>query len=389
MTAFSDTSAPRLVSQPTYLRFDIATDPEAESRLKELLQAYSKNTLVIILTRPEDAYLNSDALLQGRFSLSQSAFASLCSRLLPGLAQAAHNLAGSRLSDEQLSVSKTHSLPMAVDWINSLITLRFLRIRNYSLIVDTEKQIVEGFVGRKYAYLPNLDLYQKATDFVSAAKRKSKFCEAVLSGRRLMLRYKDVKPLFTITKKAGIEEPFYSGFHFSNSESGDCSIKASSVLIRDWGNTKAVSDFADGSKIAHVKGKQFENRFTELLERLRFKSDDIVKHKANIQRLMATSLNLGGTAERHEKSVRAIERKLLSKGLPADFVQGVVKHALVNGSYKNDTVTSKQEPMEVFAKRTLFDLYNAIGHRAKFLVVDDQELAEQIAYKLLTNELYV
>lgn len=385
MTA-QTTAATRLTVPTDIARFDLSKDKLAESKLSELLESSHKNTLVIAITKPEDIYFDSTARLQGRYKLSAGSLANLCSRLLPGLAQTINNLAGSKLTDEQLAASSSHNPTMAVKWLNEVIRLRFNRVKGYSLIVDSYKKVVEGFVGRKYAYLSNLDLYNKATEFVSTAKRPAQFCEAVLQGRRLMLRYKDTEPLFAIEKATGVLEPFYGGFHFANSESGDCSIKASSVLIREWGNTKAVSDFADGSKIAHVKGRQFDLKFTDLLDRLKFKSEEIVSHKNSIQRLMRTSLHLGKTPEAHSKAIKLLERRLIGKGLPYDFVQSTIRHLLVHGSYKNDTISSDQEPMTVFERRNLFDLYNALGHRAKFLEVDEQELAEQVAFKLLTNK---
>lgn len=373
----------RLSTPSTFVRFVAETDPQAEAKFVDTLEKYHKRTSNIVLTRPEDLYFDAKGKLQGRYTMSSLALSSLCSKLLAGLAQTVGNLAGSALDDQELALSTEHDPVLALRWINDVVRLRFERIKGFSLIVDTELKRVEGLVGRKYAFLPNLDLYKRAKAFINKAKRKAQFNEAALSGRRLMLRFKETEPLFNLHDA----EPYYGGFHFANSETGDCSVKASSVIIRHLGDSKAVSQFADGSKIAHVKGKAFEQKFDELLERVRIKSAEQIKdHEANMYRLLQTNLGLGGNDAAHAKRTRQLELQLQKRGLHADFSHSVVRQVLVQGGQLTAQLNAKNNPMQVYGSRTMLDLYNAITARAKTLPLDEQEVAEQLAYKLLTGK---
>jgi hypothetical protein len=287
-------------------------------------------------------------------------------------------------------ISEEHDPVLALRWLNDIIKLRFKRIRGYSLVIDQEKQVIEGIVGRKYAFLSNLELYNRAKVFIAASKRPAVFSDAVLHGRRIMLRFRDKDPLFQIDRKAGSTEPFYGGFHFANSETGDCSIKASAVIVRQWGNTKAISEFADGSKIAHVKGRAFEQRFTDLLNRVRIKSDEITKYRTGLQRLMQLRLGFaplgGGEGGYNEQVISTLETRLQRQGLGAEIAAAVVRHTMHFGSYRADVVDPTKKPEEFYAKRTAYDLYNAITYRAKSLPIEEQEKAEQVAFKMLTGK---
>lgn len=376
----------RLAVPPMSYRFDAERDVDAEAKLLEVLEHKHRCTSNVLITRPEDVYFNVQALVRGRYAITTGAFSQLCSRLLPGLAQALNNLAGSTLSDADISVSQVHDPQMALRWLNDTIRLKFHRLAGYSLIIDQEQKRVEGLVGRKYAFLPNVDLYNRAKAFVSTLSKPASFNEAALLGRRLMLRFKDDAPMFTVLRPSANPEPFYSGLHFANSETGDCSVKASAVIVRQVGNTKSISEFSDGSKIAHVKGKAFEHRFTELLDRVRIKASEIGKYRAGLQILMGQPLGFGVSEADNVKRVKAIESQLLRQGLSSDFNQAVVRHMLYYGSYKSDQVDPAKNLNETYATRTAYDLYNALTYKAKSLPVDDQEIAEQVAFKLLIGK---
>lgn len=385
-TALKKLASPiRLSVPPTFVRFVAETDSQAEAKFVGTLEKYHKRTTSIVLTRPEDAYFDAKARMQGRYQLSSLALSNLCSRLLPGLAQTINNLAGSNInSDEELALSQLHDPVLALRWINDTIKLRFDKIKGYSLVIDTELRRVEGLVGRKYAFLPNLTLYQRAKEFISKAGRPAVFNEAALMGRRLMLRFKENDLLFDVNKS----EQFYGGYHFANSETGDCSIKASSIIVRQLGDTKAVSEFADGSKVAHVKGKAFEQKFDELLDRVRIRTtEQITAHETNMYRLVQTNLGLGVDETAHAKRVRQLEQLLQRKGVQADVSQSVIKHVLVQGSQLTTAIQAHKKPMQLYATRTYLDLYNALTTRAKTLPLDEQEVLEQLAYKLLTGKI--
>jgi hypothetical protein len=378
----------RLATVPDMQRFDVERDSQAEKALLGALELSHRNTSRLRVLRPEDVYFDAQARVQGKYILTASALAQLCSRLLPGLSQTVSNLSGTYLTDEELATSQLHDPVLALRWINDAIKLRFKRLDGYSLVVDQAMKRIEGIVGKKYAFLPNLELYHRAKTFVAGSRKQVVFSEAALHGRRLMMRFKDGSPMFVVERQ-NVKEPFFGGFHFANSETGDCSVKASAVVIRQYGNTKAISEFADGSKIAHVKGKAFETRFTELLARVRLKSTEITKYKEELMRLMQQPLGLGVDEESTEKRVKSLESQLLRQGLSSDFCHTTVRHVMFYGSYKGDQADASKEPLKLYATRTAYDLYNAITYRSKSLMIEDQEQAEQVAYKMLTGKFHI
>lgn len=372
----------RLSIAPKLQRFDVISSESAENDFVDVLRRNNESTSNIIVTRPEDLFLDSKAKVQGRFTMSTIALASLCSRLVPGLSQTAANIAGDSLTDAELEASNEHSSAVAVDWINAAIKLRFRRVRGFTLVVDREQKRVEGVVGRKYAFVSNLELYSRAKEFANKSNRKVVFSDAALVGRRMALRFRDIKPLFTST-----DDTYFAGFHFANSETGDCSVRASAMIIRQRGNTKSLSEFSDGGKIAHVKGRTFGTRLTELLTGLTFTAKDIQKYKTAIcDMLIRTNLNCGGTESHHDSRVKSIINQLRLAGLGTEVAAAVVKHALVYGSCKTDRLTAQDNPLDKFKTRTAFDIYNAITYRAKLLDIDSQEKAEQIAFRMLSGK---
>lgn len=379
----------QLSTPPKRYYFNADTDPGAEEAFRLKLRELNANTRNIVLDKPNDISLDSFARLQGRYVLSSSALSSLCSKLLPGLAQAVNNLAGLGLNPSDVAVSPLHSTALALKWINDIIKIRFSKIKGYSIVVDTALNRVEGIVGRKYAFLPNIELYDRANAFIATGRRRVAFSSATLVGRRLMLDYRDQSPLFQVPKARDNDgtESFYGGFHFANSETGDCSIRASAALIRQIGGTKSISEFSDGSKIAHVKGRAFNTRFADLLNRVTVKAEEAAKYCDGIKRLMQQSLGLGNSLVAHNARLKQLERRLAKAGLKSDFCSAVLKHVLVHGSYKTDKILPEQEPLTSYASRNAFDLYNALSYRARRHSPEEQELAEQAAFKLLTGTL--
>ena len=66
------------------------------------------------------------------------------------------------------------------------------------LIKDVNRHLVEGVMGPKYNYLENLALYDLAKDAMASSPVRVRFLEAVLEGRRLLLRFVHDRPLFVV-----------------------------------------------------------------------------------------------------------------------------------------------------------------------------------------------
>ena len=374
---------PRLAVASETHRFHSRKDKDAEAKLLEVLEEQFKYTDNVFVNKPEDLLMSKSAKVQGKYRLTTQALSQLCSRLAPGYAQTIHDIAGTRRAESQ--DSEEYDLQLAISITNRLIKLRFNRLNGYCMILDRNKKRIDGFVGRKYAHFSNLDLYKRVKEFTKSAKPSAAFCDGALSGRRIMVRFMNSEPIFDIPTLGTAFEPYYGGYHFANSEIGDCSIKAGAAIIRRRTDGKAVSDFANGSRLAHVKGRRFEERFFHLLDSVQLKADKVGEFQKNLVRLQAEPLKLGGDEESHKKRKKAIVLRLHRSGLTKKTAEAVVGRALMKGSYKTSELVSGQDPMRVFSQRTAYDIFNALTMEAKRHTVDVQEKVEQIAFKLMSG----
>ena len=374
---------------PTSLHFSAKKDPrKAEAQLRAVLSKHEKKTRNIPITREKDVLLNEKGLVAGRYRLSTVALKTLCSKLVPGLGQAMSSVAGLNQNESELDEPRPTSLPCAIRWLNDSIRLRFVDISGFNMVVDTSTKRVEGFVGRTYQFFPNKELYEQTRDFLAQLDEPPDFWEAVLSGRRLMLRYRSKSKIFSIpVSKLGKHEPFYGGFHFANSEVGECSLRAAAICIRQWGGNNAVSPFFDGGKIAHVRGPQFDRRFKALLVKVSNRAEEVAGFKAEVIRLINTNLGLGVTKNAHDKQLGKITAKLNKRGLPARFSKSALECALKFGTYKFQALQRSQQPMDVYATRTAYDVFNAITFESRSQEPELREKAEQLAYDLLSGRL--
>lgn len=381
------TSTVTLADQSPSFRFSARKDEKAQEKLEAELSNRFKFTEVRPIGRPDMLRLGHRARLDSlgaTYRLSTAALSQICSRLAPGLSQALCSIAGAD-ADKSGSGHK-YDPRLAVDTWNSVLKLRFSRLDGYSIVVDHDRRLVEGLVGRRYEYMPNWDLYNRAKNFAEQAEHSAEFCEAALYGRKLSVRFRGNNPLFEIPNERRTNEPFFGGYHFANSETGDCSIRASTLVIRQICDNKALSEFADGGRMPHISGGRFERRFAQLVARVAARAKESTGLKPQIIKLMDANLGLGVDFPEHKARMKLIERQLRRQGLPAEVLQSSLAVMLKHGSYRADALTATRNQMETYATRTEYDLFNAITHVAKSCSADAQESAEQVAYRLLTGK---
>jgi hypothetical protein len=370
----------KLAVSPKQYTFNANKDTNAERKFKRLLVRHDKATEVQRITAESEVLLDSDGKINGK-TLTTTAMSQLCSSLAPGLSLTVQSIVGLK----QTKSVTTFDDAMAIRLINNMIRLRFDGVSGMHAVIDHSEKQICGFVGRKYEFLSNLELYNRVKSFVVKLREsKTTFREASVYGRRIMLRFITDSPLFDVpivNRKKG--EPYYGGFHFSNSEVGECSIRAAAVLLRQWSDTKAISPFMEGGKVVHLKGSKFDKKFADLLKTVRSKAQLAVTLKHNITVLMTKRMGLGGDSKAHKQARKNLETKLVRRGLYSDLATTVVDRMLARGSYRNDMLSAEDDRMEAYAGRTEYDLFNAITNAAKKCTIGTREKAEQIAYQLV------
>jgi hypothetical protein len=380
------TRAVQLTARPEGTRYDVKKDGRAEAKLKAELERRYKHTEIRVISRPEDLLLGPRAgvdSLSPEYRLTTPALGQICTRLAPGLSTALYSIAGATGDPDKTGGSDPR---LAINMLNQVIKLRYGKLDGFSLVVDHDKKLVEGLVGRKYEYFPNLDLFERVKKFTAEADSPAEFCEASIYGRKLVVRFRCDDELFSIPKNRKTDEPFFGGYHFTNAETGDCSIRASAVIIRQWCDNKCISDFTEGGCMPHIRGARFEKRFCELLDRVRVKAEESTKFKPRVLELMDQKLGLGGDQDDHKDRMKELGKQLQKQSLTNDFAKESLRHTMKYGSYRTDILNTHRDAMEVYAKRTAYDLFNALTHRAKDKSVETQERAEQVAYRMLTGK---
>ena len=368
--------------EPVSRRFNVKRNESAEESFQKALADDFAATETVYVGRPRDVMLNSRAEVLGRYKLTTSALSQLCSRLAPGASQLVSDVSGLRSSGDgkQLDVS------LGIRIVNDLIRLRFEQVDGFGLIIDRERATVEGLVGRKYQFFPNKELYDRVNQFLDESDISTSFCEAVLAGRRMLLRYCNNDPLFEIPHEKRTNEPFFGGYHFDNSESGHCSVRASTMVVRQWCDNKAIGSFLEGGKMSHVRGKKFEIRLQALFDKVSRKVEEITNLKDNVLFLMDQNLGLGGSEQSHEFRVGGLVKQLNRKGLTKEFSGVVINRLLTFGSYRSDAIQQGRRPYDLYETRNSYDLFNALTHEAKSRPIDIREQVEQLAYQMLLRQ---
>lgn len=379
--------------QPTCARFSDVDAAPGLSELTEWLRSQD-STEPVEIRRPEDVFLDSTGRVQRTFQFTTVGLSQLCSSLSSGLAQYVADVAGLRMREEDKNSPKLFSSMTAIKAINAAIRLRFReRLAGHGLIVDSRNRRVEGVVGPRYRFFSNLELVEACNEFVARLDPPAQFYEAALAGRRLLLRYRSPRRLFGLDTPHDRQEPFYRGWHFSNSEIGDCSVRTAFALVRQWSRTMSIRHTG---RVVHIKGDNFGAKLGVLFQEFRRVADEesTIDFAERLTTLRGEFLGLGGGIKEHGKRLQAITTKLSRGRFSKQDTKKAISYALINGSYRTDRLAAGRQMslldpnlFDTFRRRTAFDLYNALAFCSRKSLPDQQEIAEELAYRLLTDQL--
>lgn len=333
-----------------------------------------------------------------RYRLTAAALSQLCSMLCPGFGQVVCDVAGIRRAGKS-GEPGVYSTREAAKLFNAMVRFRGARLKGNELILDRRSRTVEGVVGPEYQFFSNMEFWNQVQEFLASSGVRTVFHGAIYRNRRLSIRYKFRQPAFTIATKLGKREPFYGGWHFSNSEVGDCAVHMAAILLRGWSSSVTLVHMPDIRKLVHRGARAgFYDKLGTSFETLSTKSGVPSTFKSQVEQLASIPLGLGGSPKSHEKKVKALKTRLARSKLGPRLANEIVQHVLFCGSYKADAVRRDSDTpasfaelqqatnTEVFEARTAFDLFNALGIRAKYEKPERQELAEQLAYKVLVGQ---
>lgn len=374
-----------LAVTPKRYAFNVSRSPDAESKLVGCLQRYS-NVSPVVIRRLPDVLLNETGLIRNKFRLTTTGLSQLCSALSPGLGLLVADLAG-------LRGSSSSRKDKAIAVLNTVIATRFDSLRGSGLVIDQRNQTVDGLVGQRYEFFSNRELLERCQQFISELQSPDlAFYEAIVSDRRLLLRYMPRKPTFMLATPGDKPEPYFVGWSFSNSELGSSAVRASLSLLRGWSRSIASTPLCS---VKHVRGDSFGKKFDRMLDDLQRKTTEELKarnYPELFARLQTQPLLLGGSPVAHAKQVEKLASKL-RRVVFKRVASKIVFRAITHGSYRADYLASAEAPYDMLSPadarivsgRVYYDYFNAITFVARSLQLAEQEAVEQFAYRMLVS----
>ncbi len=369
-----------LVVEPLCLRYK-GKDGLAEFE-KYLTDSSSARPLVI--RRPEDILLSLDGLVQQCYRFTPWGMWSLCHRLSPGLAGVIGDFSGNAL---ERNIKGRTDIRAAVSVLNTAIRLRFNdSLLGCRMIVDQLRRTIDGVVGAKYEFLGNQDLFTNSQEFVKSVD--GEFLSAAISGRRMLLRYVANRPWFTVTplessgydwSRYGVSAGRYRmGWSFSNSETGQSSVRAGLLIVDCAGNASQRSLL----KRKHTKGLRNSGSNWLMGEVERATSsinlDTLVR---SMQRLHRNAFPQAPGALGASRSA-----ELMAKGLGKRMPRPAALQAAREFYEPSEAMSSPFSP--VLPSRLWYSLYESLTAMSSEYPIQDQEKIECLAYDFMRGRFH-
>jgi hypothetical protein len=326
--------------------------------------------------------LDHEGRLPGGYRYTSTAFKQVCGLACPGLHQAVVDLSGIRRTS--LQPRYDYSFADAVEVFNKALRIRYQerfdgKIR---LIRDVNRHLVEGVMGPKYNYLENRAIYDLSRDAMASSPVKVRFLEAVLEGRRLLLRFVHDRPLFVVATSPGADgEKFSGGYHISNSEiGGEASVRVTTLLYRHRSATTALGPYPGRGPLAHT-GKDFAIKLKRIFAGALTVNQDGKLLADRMQKLLELPLDLGQGEKEREERLDDLSLLLHRQNVPRGLARRMVLATVSYGSEPSRQLP--RAPDRPRHGRTWFDLYNTLTRESRGLDMTVMEAVEQAAFQIL------
>lgn len=374
----------QVLSVMPHTRTFMSTEHDA---LQRQLTEIHNHTRVQEAARIAELRLDTNGYLQpgGRgqnFRFTTPAFAKFCQLLAPGLYPLLDSVSGQiRVPGE---AAGAYSFAEAVQLYNTVLSRRYAtRVNGRARFIwNTRERLLEGVFGSRYRYMPNTEIFELAELTRTLGNRPLQFNGAALLGRRLLLRYMQQAPVFSVTLPDGVTHHYTGGMYAHNSElGGETSVRLATLLCCMDTSFSAMTSF-EGTRLSHA-GKDFKARVRSTLSQVILRLDGLRTLRTNMQTMARTSLNLTSNSLQAAGALR-ISRYLRSQGLTAGAAKAVVRGAMYHGSeLAPQKGLETLVPQRVIAARTFYDLFVSLMREAQRFSVNSREALEQAAYALL------
>lgn len=357
-------------------------------RLDKRLSEVDASTLVRPPASTSEVMLGDDGrTLDGSYRYTVNSFDTVARTLAPGLSALVPNLAGE--SNRSRRKKEQKAFPEAVSIFNSVARVRFeAELAQCQFVFNEGDKLIEGVLGPKTKYLDNSLFFQLVDEtLVSTFGDEISFYRAHVAGRRLLLRYFRKEPLCTIDNVRDEQHVIHRGYHFSNSESGDASVRAAPLYVNPENGHACLGSFAKAKTRMIHAGREFRARLNSLLSAAITSGGSDVEVAESLQRLRSSSLSLPTSShEDFDEKLSELVEIISNYGtITNSFAQKIIQHAVYTGAFPNSDSQYRAIQDSRITKSNEYDVYCAVTAEAKKLPIRQRESAERAAFDYLLD----
>jgi len=359
-----------------------------KKRLDKRLTSVDEKTIVRPPASCAEVVLDDEGrTVEGGYRYTVNSFDTVARTLAPGLSTLVPNLAGENHRSRR---KKEHqAFPEALSVFNAVARVRFeAELAQCQFVFNEGEKLIEGVLGPKTKYLDNSLFFQLVDETLIATfgNDVSFYC-AHVAGRRLLLRYCRDEPLCTLECSSDVSHHIHRGYHFSNSESGDASVRAAPLYVNPEDGGACLGRFARAKTRMIHAGREFRARLNSLLSAAVTGGGNDSEVAASLQSLQTRSLNLPMPAhEDFDDKVSEFVEIVSNYGtITNSFAQKIVQHAVYTGALPSSDTQYRALRDSQIIKRNEYDVYCAVTAEAKKLPIRQRESAEQAAFDYLLD----
>lgn len=376
----------QLYSRTRVQRFDCNGAATSIEALRDHLRNLDEVTSLRTVNDPSEIQLNQDGQTkrdQYRFTIA--AFRQAAQIMGPGLSKFMPDLAGMIGSLDETR-SQLVDGPLAIRLWNSLVDLRFTLFERYRIIRNDRDRTIEGFVSHKHQYLENVWLYSEAVEVLAGQDQSVAPYAASLNGRRFSIWFRQRTPTFTIDVE-GQPWPFYGGCYFTNGEATGTSVRGTIAVFTPRGVCLgAYRKF--GRRVTHV-GRDFMQRIGEMFAAVVHSEIPWQKLHDGANKMSSQSLGyvLNWTDDQRKERSKKIINALGLLGVQRNLAVEAVDLALTIGRYHGMDAMDWAQASQLYAGRTVLDLFVPLLAIARKLDSSRREKVEQAAFDVMMGRL--
>jgi hypothetical protein len=334
---------------------------------------------------PDTLKLSDDCFtLDGAYRYTSDGFRQISRLLGPGVSRLIPDLTGTRarnIPDDFL-----HG-PMAINFFNQLINIRFAAFSPYRLVKNTRTQMIDGLIGQTHRSITNLTFFQIVEETLHSVSPRPEFWAGAVIGRRVVTWWRSPTP-FLSYRLDSEEWRFHLGFYFRNDEITGAAARASLTMMGKPG--VCLAPFRQfGASVKH-QGKDFAQRLASEVQRVVSQTPPLDEWRAKIPQVLSQTLGFstGSNHKARRQRMQAITRYLKRAGVDSTVAQEIIDAALHCGrrvGQRPELLDPVQEE-ELFTSRTVVDLLVCLLHLSRRLDIPRREVLEQAAFHLVTGK---